>query len=421
MTLIGIQHKLAYTYVILTFFFTYVSTDAPYAGLSHTLASLVHLSDASNDTLKTRSQLEFYSGTRLQLMNGSIPYLPCPIRLYESREITQCTYARTSRGLATWIALYGDSTLRQKLEVLLDLLPHGFTYSYFLNGTQVSSEEFKAIVSYVLEYRPLMFEVFGHRPKNPSTLKNKTHPSESFRNDDNYHEGNNGSRGYDDQGEDNSHRGNNDHNGNNGHYNNTISGNGNFREHNRNRYSLNEGHDNWKDNMVNVMDIVAAKYTRNGQIYGAQADGDTSDPSYELRVTLIWATCGSRSGKAAERDAPKVTKLQEWAKEDIIPDIIILSIKRWMLRLIIFFYPLRSTGAWQWDSTLPFNLANIHECKMIKDTSYFGNPIYSSHWTMCTDIHHASFETNANELQMIFNYLCNPYLTASQQYCCSEQ
>ncbi|KAK8737446.1 hypothetical protein OTU49_004493 [Cherax quadricarinatus] len=82
---------------------------------------------------------------------------------------------------------------------------------------------------------------------------------------------------------------------------------------------------------------------------------------------------------------------------------------------------LRSTGAWQWDSTLPFNLANIHECKMIKDTSYFGNPIYSSHWTMCTDIHHASFETNANELQMIFNYLCNPYLTASQQYCCSEQ
>nr|XP_053644280.1 uncharacterized protein LOC128696872 [Cherax quadricarinatus] len=80
---------------------------------------------------------------------------------------------------------------------------------------------------------------------------------------------------------------------------------------------------------------------------------------------------------------------------------------------------LRSTGAWQWDSSLPFNLANVRECHQLSMKHILTLMAMANLWWKCKDPHHSSYETNSVEIQMLLNLLCNPYLDTAKQYCCS--
>ncbi|ROT67040.1 hypothetical protein C7M84_014909 [Penaeus vannamei] len=79
----------------------------------------------------------------------------------------------------------------------------------------------------------------------------------------------------------------------------------------------------------------------------------------------------------------------------------------------------RNTGMWQWDSTVPFNLANYRECYDLWKLGLSKDKIYKSRWWHCGDDHHSSYETNADEIQMLLNLLCNAYIASREQYCCS--
>ncbi|XP_037793920.1 uncharacterized protein LOC119589375 [Penaeus monodon] len=81
---------------------------------------------------------------------------------------------------------------------------------------------------------------------------------------------------------------------------------------------------------------------------------------------------------------------------------------------------LRGTGMWQWDSTVPFNLANHRECLRLRSSGLAEENIYYGKWWNCQDVHHSSYETNVDEIQMLLNLLCNPYLAPDSQYCCSS-
>ncbi|XP_045623322.2 uncharacterized protein [Procambarus clarkii] len=425
------------------------TSDTPYEALRRQLAPLVDFNSSPKGS-NVSSTTAVYEGLRLKLMNGSIPYVPCQIRMYEARDVEECMTARRARGFGTWIAFYGDSTMRQKMHVLLNFLPPGLIYSYFLNGIQVTLEEFITIVAHQLELRPTIFEILGHRAKDFPTSQKFQPTLDSL------------------QGNDVSNVTN--------HY---------------NGFTIHIGN-NFETNIkIDAERLSALFLTSNNEPTEKQDHG-----AYEVRVTLVWATCGSRSGEGRDRDAPKVTKLQEWARADVIPDIIILGFGKWFLHLRYssgeldpfteldfwtrplvepltllanrtrvlllaqsrsrsynfvnnyvsgedkqkvwdtklettiysdslplidtwFGVLLRQTGVWLWDSTLPFNLANILECSTLKENNFFDNSFYTGRWWMCTDANHASFETNANELQMMFNYMCNNYLKTSQQYCCS--
>nr|XP_045623384.1 uncharacterized protein LOC123773624 [Procambarus clarkii] len=227
-------------------------------------------------------------------------------------------------------------------------------------------------------------------------------------------------------------------------------------------------------------------------------DDDPRLSSYELRVTLVWAPFGTWRDNYLDPHtrSRKVTKLEEWVKAEVIPDVIVTGFGSWMLMIrkdvdelvpfselnklglqvapifanlaqrtrVLFLSQsryrwfnfegtkqlpndpkafwktlldmgqfrdalplvdawlwriLRSTGMWHWDSTLPFNLANIRECHMLWNNSALYEPLYTDSWWHCQDVHHASYETNHDEIQMLLNLLCNPYLTRARNYCCS--
>lgn len=56
---------------------------------------------------------------------------------YKAVEVGQCLSARVAAGKSTWLAFYGDSTVRQKMEVLIKFLPPELVYSYYLNNKKV--------------------------------------------------------------------------------------------------------------------------------------------------------------------------------------------------------------------------------------------------------------------------------------------
>ncbi|XP_045117408.1 uncharacterized protein LOC123508061 [Portunus trituberculatus] len=82
---------------------------------------------------------------------------------------------------------------------------------------------------------------------------------------------------------------------------------------------------------------------------------------------------------------------------------------------------LRPTGVWYWDSTLPFNLANLKECETLMKGNLSHTHLYTDQWWRCSDAHHASYETNMNEMTMLWNLLCNSYMAESSIYCCARE
>ncbi|MPC57490.1 hypothetical protein E2C01_051471 [Portunus trituberculatus] len=105
------------------------------------------------------------SGTRLELMGGTVPYIPCQVQEYGVKEAGRCVAARTAKGASTWITFIGDSNQRQKIHSFLDFLPPDLTYFFYLGDKQVSLQVFTDAVSHHKK-RPPVFEIVG-RPTPP--------------------------------------------------------------------------------------------------------------------------------------------------------------------------------------------------------------------------------------------------------------
>ncbi|XP_042205724.1 uncharacterized protein LOC121854969 [Homarus americanus] len=492
-----------------------------------------------------------HSGPRLQLMEGSVPYIPCQIRHYEAKDVERCSAARAAKGKKTWIAFVGDSNQRQKVYSLMRFLPPELMYTFYLGNKQVTREEFRRAVTYHV-HRPPTFDILGRRPSTTSkTTKTSTTSTTttsstsdlpgsyhldtsnhshsdtddaggyrglkrdsnkgSSSNEKNEHDNFNGQNGI------NSHNGFNGMNGQDG-----INGLNGANDYGINRYNAINGYNgtdshnstnglnNNGHNGINGHTGLGA-YDENNDSKGEEEEEDPSDfsyseeelleedvplDSYDLRVTLVWAPGGSlkiMSSYTEDHLEQRVTKLQDWAKGDVVPDVMVVGYATWFIvmrtalgelshftnlhrlshplvqtlsrlahktRMLLWSQSryrwfnfenadvspnlkyllyitqfrdslplmdawlwslLRPTGTWQWDSTLPFNLANLRECQAYKQAKLYADPIYSrkASWWQCNDVQHASFETNANEIHMLFNFLCNSYLSTPQQYCCS--
>ncbi|KAG7161830.1 uncharacterized protein LOC121874669 [Homarus americanus] len=565
--------------------------DNPYKKLSSQLMHLLPDLDIMSGNMS--GSAEIFMGTRLQLMDGSIPYIPCKIREYEMEDVVQCSSARAAVGSKTWIAFVGDSNGRQKVNSFLSFLPPELTYTFYLGDTEVTREEFISAVYYHVQ-RPPTFDILGRLPSstassskisntsfkktsttsttsskatttssktsttsskktsttskaskvNPTTFSPSTasvpsnnppvNTRDRYHTDTGVNEGERSLKEYLDEFKNvygiNGHNVNNkfnDHNSN-------IE----FKSHNV--HNVLNGHDGLTEfndynepNEVNGHTESKTQYGNNGQNkiddngfvrYNATykpllIEPEEEDPletnysfkelleknvpldSYDLRVTLVWAPYGSLeniSSSGIGTDGHKVTKLEDWVTSEVVPDVIVVGFGTWHIlmrqthgelepftKLHLLGHPLvhtltqlahmtrllswsqsryrwfnlesddvsryntppedyfghllymnqfndtiplvdtwirtmlRSTGAWQWDTTLPFNLANLKECQALRRAGFYNHSFYKGRWWNCNDVHHASYETNSVEIQMLLNLLCNTYLTNTQQHCCS--
>ncbi|XP_042889192.1 uncharacterized protein LOC122264382 [Penaeus japonicus] len=423
--------------------------DRPYAKLSQQLPSL--LTSGNGGTAG-------YPGTRINLMNGSVPYVPCKVRQYDPNDLESCSQARSSRGHKTWIAFVGDSNCRQKVHSILSFLPPDLEYTFFLGDRQVSREDF-IVTMYYHNHRPLTFDVFGRRrgvrregyqekegakeargdinptpPPPPPPLPPPPPPPGEYQPDD----------------------------------------------------------------IFRAFEYSGNKTRVDFSIFGLR-DSEVPLESYEVRVTMVWAPLGSQVMPPVAKERIGVARLREWAEQDVIPDIIVFGLGKWFMlekedvnelipytdaqfllrplvapltRLaarthVLWWHQsryrwfnfetnhhtpwktdvrkyweqvlsmnqfrdgipfmdnwlwrtsLRDTGMWQWDSTVPFNLANLQECLSLRESGAVEDKLYTGKWWNCRDAHHSSYETNADEIQMLLNLLCNPYVASHEDYCCS--
>ncbi|XP_042870010.1 uncharacterized protein LOC122251868 [Penaeus japonicus] len=83
-------------------------------------------------------------------------------------------------------------------------------------------------------------------------------------------------------------------------------------------------------------------------------------------------------------------------------------------------YTARVTGALLWDSSLPDNLANGRECRILKKGHQQDTPGYGQEVLHCNDTFHPSASTMRTELDMIFNLVCNGNLLQDEgeDLCC---
>ncbi|KAK7073916.1 hypothetical protein SK128_025572 [Halocaridina rubra] len=117
--------------------------------------------------------------TRLELVQGKIPYIPCKVKHYDRDNFGSCCRRRKHSGASNWIAFLGDSNVRNKALEMLDFLPKNLTYRYFLGDLEVSKEEMYVGLTYHTE-RPPTFDIFGYIPSdevsvNSVYIKNGNH------------------------------------------------------------------------------------------------------------------------------------------------------------------------------------------------------------------------------------------------------
>ncbi|XP_063887409.1 uncharacterized protein LOC135114984 isoform X1 [Scylla paramamosain] len=426
---------------------TWWDSDVPYEELASRLPLL--LGDIKSEGSPENKSAPLFLGTRLELMGGTVPYIPCLVQEYRVKDAGRCVAVRAAKGASTWIAFVGDSNQRQKIHSFLDFLPPDLAYSFYLGDKQVSLQVFTDAVSHHKK-RPPVFEIVGRPlpppPTSTSTPPPPLYPTRSL-----------------------------------GH-----------------RYSISpSGGD----------EVLRYKNDSNGgqkeshasQVTLLEGKSQPQEP-YVFRVTVLWYP-GTNDAVQSSSFSRKlvVARLQEWLNMNTLPAAVVVGFGTWMLadrkstdelwpfteleeaalaledtltRLAVrtsllywvqsryrwfntgghgpsadmkegkfkywdtFMYlnqfhdslPLldtwlwrimKKTGAWLWDSTLPFNLANLRECQQLSKAKMYYHPLYTGRWWNCFDVHHASYETNSVEIQMLLNLLCNAHLNTPAHYCCS--
>ncbi|XP_042889249.1 uncharacterized protein LOC122264428 [Penaeus japonicus] len=409
--------------------------DGPYTELSNQLPSLLVGLTHENSS----ASASVYPSTRLSLVNGSVPYIPCKIRQYDLPDLGSCSAARSAQGKKTWIAFVGDSNGRQKVHTFVYFLPPDLEYTFFLGEQQVTREAFLAAVAHH-HHRPLSFDILGRR-------REEGHQA--------------------------------------------------AHEEGGPKVSENPLPSSPDQDIFSFYEEPYDHTTFNSTMFPLH-DSNVPLESYELRVTLVWAPLASVVSSPLSREKMKIDKLKEWQKQEVIPDAIVVGFGTWMMLMkntgdelvpyteaeyrarplvsqlthlaarttVLWWHQsryrwfsfedeiageemkmmlwhkkvhmsqfsdgipfmdawlwqtsLRDTGMWQWDSTVPFNLANLQECRSLRSSGLAEQSIYHGKWWNCQDVHHSSYETNADEIQMLLNLLCNPYLAPDSQYCCSS-
>ncbi|XP_050688659.1 uncharacterized protein LOC126981520 [Eriocheir sinensis] len=409
-------------------------TDKYYWDLSRLLSPLLQ------DISLTSGEISAFPGTRLELMNGSLPYLPCTVREYPAEEVGRCLAARRrARRLPTWLAFYGDSNMRQKMMVVVhSFLPPDLSYRYFLNDSQVTRDSFEKEMNHETSQRPTTFDVIGCRGTDERNLQ-----------------------------EDDDNGGGSDSDG-----------------------SPSQTHGKRNPTPPDAHETTTKPETLPRKPPPLLVHHVTH---YEVRVTLVWATKGSTSG---DDEAPTVTRLEEWSTRETVPDVLVVGFGKWFMntfeqelspftyaattaRLLLpplarlerrtvvvqwtqsrlrrynfmisrvavnvsrmawhlvllnepfnyglalldgwLHHTLGPAGVWLWDSTLPLNMANVRECETLMDANLTHHSLYTGRWWQCVDAHHASFETNTSEMTMLWNLLCNPYMNTGRPFCCAKE
>ncbi|XP_063887406.1 uncharacterized protein LOC135114983 isoform X2 [Scylla paramamosain] len=446
-----------------------LGSEESYAHLSHQLPTLLReeKDESASSFSSPSSSFVAYPGTRLHLMRGSVPYIPCQVQEYGVEEVGRCVAVRAAKGASTWITFVGDSNGRQKVHSFLGFLPADLTYSYYLENEQVNLYEFIQAVTYHKK-RPQTFDIIGRRHdlhrnhhQSPATFTTAT-TTTTITHDDLF-----------------SVMINSNTNSNTSHILSSV-------------FFSNTFHQHPKKNSADENFNKASK---------PLLESDLAGVTYDLRVTLVWAPCGTTMGHPTVRAGRKVTKLHDLVLAKVVPDVVIMGFGTWPLlmreyddeivpfsEMDVLFRPLiqtvtalaartrvifwrqsryrgfnydrdaqpsalpwdedpqgcwanflyynqfedaiplvdgwlweilRRTGAWLWDSAVPFNLANLRECQTLRGAGYFNHTVYQSRWWNCFDVHHAAYETNSIEMQMLLNLLCNTHLDTPAHYCCS--
>lgn len=444
-------------------------SEESYAHLSHQLATLLRKEkdESASSSSSPSSSFSAYPGTRLHLMRGSVPYIPCQVQEYGVEAAGRCVAVRAAKGASTWIAFVGDSNGRQKLHSILSFLPADLTYSYYLGKEQVSQYDFIETVKYHNK-RPHTLDIIGrrhdphhdhhHSPVSPATTTTTTTNAHGDLFSVLINSSTNSSTSH-------------------------ILG---------SAFFSNSFHQHPKTTSADGRFNKASK---------PLLETDLAGVTYDLRVTLVWAPCGTTMDHPTARDGRKVTKLHDLLLSKVVPDVVVMGFGTWPLlmreyddeivpfsEMDVLFRPLtqivaalaartrvifwrqsryrgfnydrdahpsalpwnedprgcwtnflyynqfedsiplvdrwlweilRRTGAWLWDSALPFNLANLKECQQLREAGYYNHTVYQSRWWNCFDVHHAAYETNSIEIQMLLNLLCNAHLDTPAHYCCS--
>ncbi|ROT67041.1 multiple banded antigen [Penaeus vannamei] len=512
--------------------------DGPYASLARKLPSLMTRSEGTGETT-------FFRGTRLDLMGGEVPYVPCKIRQYDPHDLGTCSRARSSRGQSTWVAFVGDSNCRQKVHSILSFLPQDLEYTFFLGDMQVSREDF-IVTMYYHNHRPLTFDIFGRRrgpqgggreasegAKDPAGgIPNLTPHTPSSGETQKPSSGetqkpSSGETQKPSSGDTQTPSSGETQKPSSGETQTPFSGEtqtpssgeaqkpstGETQKPSGEPQKLSSGEpqkpssgetqkpssgETRTDDIFRAFEFSGKTHV-DFSIFGLH-DSEVPLESYDLRVTLVWAPLASQVMPPTAKERIEVARLKEWAEQEVIPDIIVFGLGKWFLlekedvnelvpytdahhllgplvaplaRLaartrVLWWHQsryrwfnfetedhtpwetevrkyweqvlsmnqfrdgipfmdnwlwrtsLRDTGMWQWDSTVPFNIANLKECLDLRKAGEVDAKHYTGKWWNCRDAHHSSYETNADEIQMLLNLLCNPYIASREQYCCSE-
>ncbi|CAL4162793.1 unnamed protein product, partial [Meganyctiphanes norvegica] len=341
--------------------------------------------------------------TRLQVLNGRVPYLPCKIKYYTADDVSTCVSSRKAAGISTWLAFVGTSKMREKLHQFLVLLPDSLYYIYFIKDKQVRKEDFldalnnKVWGNYdVIGYTndkfhnnetqqiklTVMWEAYG--TGRLYSLKRTDHPSTSFH-----------------------------------------------------KWATDEsipdviviGLGTWyliepatSVNVVNQLEPfdVLDYNTRKWQ-------GTLQQITKRTKV-LLWAHGRYRQYDLLSEHRPlgNISQVNGWFKSMVYRHDLSYAIgymDSWIARII-----LRNSRVWRWDSSLPFHYANIRDCSSWRQSAVDGsfrngtlkyNKHYKGTWWRCADSHHSSYQTNHDEAIMLLNMLCNPYSTQqSEDICC---
>ncbi|XP_066956013.1 uncharacterized protein [Macrobrachium rosenbergii] len=403
-------------------------------------------------------------------MNGVVPYVPCQIREYDSNDLKRCCISRKHSGSSTWLAFVGDSSMRLKVHEFLNVLPTELNYTYFLGDKAVTRESFvEALVLH--KYRPSTFDVIGWNalPGNSAYLRRlstsiqdflrseeeaaqgKTHSNavnlnkvgkpdkkpqnptvreEEEEEEEEEAEERIGDTEYSDAdiSEDQAPPGT---------YQFRLSlvwaPDGSEKGHPFNRKGKRVRKILEWVNTDSVPDVVVIGYGKWPLLLREYEDElvpfteldyfsrplvDVVQKLAAKTLVLLWSQSRYRwfnfeskkysPGKDGLKDY-WTTILQVNQFSHAIP-----LIDSWLWTIF------RVTGVWQWDSTLPFNLANLRECKVLNDLGFDNSSLYHGRWWACKDIHHSAYETSHIEIQMMLNYLCNSYVDPDKGYCCSE-
>ncbi|XP_050688590.1 uncharacterized protein LOC126981514 [Eriocheir sinensis] len=392
-------------------------SDAPYEALAQRLPPLLGEMKAMGS--KDNISAQIFLGTRLEPLGGAVPYIPCLVREFGAAETGECVAARAARGASTWIAFVGDSNQRQKVHSFLDFLPRDLAYSYYLGDEQVSLEVFtNEVIDH--KHRPPVFEIIGRPPPPPpppllpppppdsyvlkvtlvwhTGVKNASLPSSSpFPTA----------------------------------FSSSSSSSSSFSSPLPPSVPVEDRLRQWVEEGT-VPDVVVVAFGT--WMLLSREHGDELKPFTELeeaarllqdaltllaeRTTLLfwlqsryrWFNDGYSESSRDNNERKGLWKMFLYLNQfgDAIP-----LVDAWLWRTM------RKTGAWLWDSTLPFNLANLGECRKLSEAGLSTHPFYTGRWWNCFDFHHGAFETNSVEIQMLLNLLCNAHLDTPRRYCCA--